>query len=329
MIAGCSAPKAEVAEAFRLVPEMNARRLFLQPTQPLPALNDPLLTVVDVDYLFISTKLRSCIADFPRWLRQVYEANQYVRVWWSVHHEPEQGTEAGDPTPAEYLDMYEEANGVVASLPPELRQMLRFGPTYTEYALRTHPGWDQDWEPVLGLSEVDFIASDCYNIGFTRYRTAEEMFGPTYAIARRYARPRHPNGLRVFIAECGQTRKGTDASGPSAGTTCASFIRSYGDYLMADRLTDGITWFWNHENRLNDRLPELEAWRSVVRKAEETHSEEEPPTPDPSHPQYAFGYVAGQADGEVRGFENGVRVGTVEGLKDVRTYIDTKLGSIG
>jgi hypothetical protein len=167
------------------------------------------------------------------------------------HHEPDQGTASGDPSPAQYKADWTIGAGIVNALPAAKRRQVQMCEDFTEYA-QTHgkEAWSDFW---TGLA--DYCAVDIYTdaLSTTTYPTAAATFALLLAVCASTGKP----GL---IPEYGAKRIGSDTT----GTGCATMIGSHIAYLRTQPRIRAVIWWSSSPFTLDGRSPELAVWQFVV-----------------------------------------------------------------
>jgi hypothetical protein len=227
--------------------------LFIPPGGALPSWTTGMLSLIPRDAT-LSISIKDWPSNVAGWLA-ARPVSWVTPFYFTLDHEPEQ-QDSGDPTPTEFQAEWRELGESLRG--HERRAEIRLTPTYTEYyAVRNETTWLRDFGVVSGYQDVDAVAFDIYDTGYSSYRTTEEA----YAFMLRHART---VGKPCFVRERGIERKGADASGPNAGTVCAANMRAQAQYLADQPNVVGWSWFYRGGQILDTRLPEKQALTDLI-----------------------------------------------------------------
>lgn len=177
--------------------------------------------------------------------------------YFSIDHEPEQGTSAGDPDPACYKQEWGE---LIAQLDGhQKRDQIRLLPIFTEYyAKRNASTFWNDFGVVASYSGIEAIGFDVYDGSSTLalpYRTPVERNAVPLQYARR-PEVRKP----LIIAEWGIERRTADTDGASA----AKAVRDNMAYLRKQSDVPYVSWWHQAGDALWDRPNETQAFKDVI-----------------------------------------------------------------
>ncbi|NBE80315.1 glycoside hydrolase family 26 protein [Micromonospora rubida] len=175
----------------------------------------------------------------------------------TLDHEPEQQT-AGDPSPAEFRQQWQELVGALAGHPRRAEVWLV--PVFTEYAARRQASWWDDFGQVAAMPGVDAVGFDIYDTGYERYRTPAERNDFALAAARRVGKP-------LVVAEWGIKRKPTLKGGKPYdpdGALCAQAMRDNVAHLRAQPDVPFVEWFHRGDCNLDARGPERQAFVDLM-----------------------------------------------------------------
>jgi len=179
-------------------------RLFRTAGQGLPSWTSGQLGDVPIGtHIILSWK--DWPADVEAWLDAMPSARQGT-VTLCYHHEPEQQT-GGDPTPAAFIDAWEELVAQIASHPR--RSWIKLAPIYTRYwAAQGGNDWHDFW-PSSVASGIDAVGWDVYNPGNSSYTSPATLLDIVADVQAETGKP-------LIIGEWGAERITGDTTGSGA-----------------------------------------------------------------------------------------------------------------
>lgn len=226
------------------------------------------------------------IAQMPEHLRG--------RVMVFLHHEPDQWRSAtdprSDPDPWVWFQRQQDFGALRAQ--STWATWIEHWACFTEDRFRTDQDvWMLNWGNAMLANPAlfDGVAWDVFNIGRSVVRSGDEMFGDItdFNITGQWP---------LVVREWGQV---TPVDQATDSTVVADAVMDHYDWCVAQPVgvVRGLVWYYNHNNTLADpttvRRPlTMETLRECLLIA--TTPEENTPVPDPTDPQYVFGYEAGQ-----------------------------------
>lgn len=231
-------------------------RLYTGPNTALKSWTGTVMQAIPRDAVIIYS-FKDWPVDVNAWMN-ARPADWHTTVYLTLDHEPEQGTSAGDPTPAAYRQEWAEFTAQVASNPR--RGEYKLTPIFTEYYAKRNAGtfWT-DFGQVAALKGVDAIGFDIYdNDGSPTYRDEVERNAVPLSYARR-VEVQKP----LILGEWGIPRKvGTDPTGSLA----AQAMRENMAYLRAQPDVPYVAWWY--EDRYNLHLSVTDGGMTFVRDNE-------------------------------------------------------------
>lgn len=230
--------------------------LYMAPGAGLPSWTSGLLAAVPRDAT-LSLSVKDWPLNVAGWLAG-RPASWTTPFLFTLDHEPEQ-QDSGDPTPIEFQEEWQDLCESLAG--HSRRSEILLTPCYTEYAATLNaeiaPNWLRDFGCVSSFEGIDAVAFDIYDTGYAAYRSTQQAYAFALAHARSAGKP-------LLVRERGISRKGADASGPSAGTACAQAMRDQCAYLNAQPDVLGWSWFYRGGQILDSRLPEKQALTDMI-----------------------------------------------------------------
>jgi hypothetical protein len=237
------------------------------------------------------TAISNCLGQMPTHLRG--------RIMVFLHHEPDQWRSATDPRSDPSPQVWQQRQEVFATM----RVTAPWGPwiehwaCFTEDRLRTdRTEWMYNWGNWMldNQSVFDGVAWDVFNIGRSVIRSGQDMFSEITAF-------NGYGGWPLVVREWGQV---TPTDSPVDSQAVANAVVEHYDWCLTNTQLPfpirGLVWYYNYNNTLTDpsgvlpgRPLTLAAIRECLTIALTPEENEE--VPDPTDPQYLFGYNAGQA----------------------------------
>lgn len=227
-----------------------ACRIFSPPGSGLKPWTSGILAALPKDSVLVYS-IKDWPVDVYGWMSS-RPSTLTTPYYFCLDHEPEQGTTAGDPSPATYQQEWRELIAQVANHPR--RKEMRLLPIFTEYYAKRNASWLADFGQVAGWAGVDAIGFDVYDLAYSSYRTVTDRFALPLAEARRVRKP-------LVLAEWGIDRK--TAIDPD-GSVAAKNMRDSVTYLRKQPDVPYVTWWHDSNNALWDRPAEKQALKDLI-----------------------------------------------------------------
>lgn len=151
--------------------------------------------------------------------------------WYSYHHEPEQGTNAGDPPKSVWFDRWERLVVLASNIDPAHKK-IKLAPTFTNY-YQLRNDW-REWYPYGANHGIDAVAFDVYNkdLGSLRYNSPTTLLAEVIEMSKELDKP-------YILSEIGTERIASDTDGHKASEWMSDM---YG--YAYDTGCIGFLWFY-------------------------------------------------------------------------------------
>lgn len=244
---------ADLTDILGRYPNPKLVRLYSGVGEGIAAWTDPVISMVPntavLWYSFKDWDATTSPQQIRDWLTAKPAARADTRTLLTLDHEPEQ-QDAGDPTPAQFRQEWQELVAALANHPR--RGELWLVPIFTEYNARRDAAWWADFGVVASYTGVDAIGFDVYDTGYERYRTTTERNDFMLSQARR-VEVKKP----LVIGEWGIKRKPSLNSGADydlTGSLAAQAMRDQMTYLRQQPDVAYVSWFYRGFLRLHTTL---------------------------------------------------------------------------